>query len=382
MGDALSVMATAIKSGRAGEDVGPARVRTRGRCAIVAVESRVAAARSSRARGDDKRAARGPRTPRSASSDGPHEKTARETHEPPTGGFERRAYLWEEAVEAVQQVGVSPEQCFHALHDLAGVGPADGASEGSARGGGGRKRAWNLSTRKRQWKPRSFSHAPGVLEVAHDLEELLVRLGARADEPRLHRPDVLQRILGRFPARRDRGSHLTVIDSAPGTRFTRSPEGMRKTTSVRRTRAHDVTRRVYARSIAPNRTRARSGRRCSDVALARGVDCGAAARLRRTPSPVSGISRGRHSSWLATRQTRRFLIQAGLGIFRRATSRLAVCRSAKKSEAGENEEPSGREVELRTVNCRVICDLTAVLRSRRRARPTENRDFGCAPRDS
>lgn len=109
---------------------------------------------------------------------------------------------------------------------------------------------------KRQWKPRSFSHAPGVLEVAHDLEELLVRLGARADEPRLHRPDVLQRILGRFPARRDRGSHLTVIDSAPGTRFTRSPEGMRKTTSVRRTRAHDVTRRVYARSIAPNRTRA------------------------------------------------------------------------------------------------------------------------------
>jgi hypothetical protein len=47
-----------------------------------------------------------------------------------------------------------------------------------------------------------------------------------------------------------------VIDSAPGTRFTRSPEGMRKTTSVRRTRAHDVTRRVYARSIAPNRTRA------------------------------------------------------------------------------------------------------------------------------
>ena len=362
--------------------MGAARVRTRGRCAIVAVESRVAAARSSRARGDDKRAARGPRTPRSASSDGPHEKTARETHEPPTGGFERRAYLWEEAVEAVQQVGVSPEQCFHALHDLAGVGPADGASEGSARGGGGRKRAWNLSTRKRQWKPRSFSHAPGVLEVAHDLEELLVRLGARADEPRLHRPDVLQRILGRFPARRDRGSHLTVIDSAPGTRFTRSPEGMRKTTSVRRTRAHDVTRRVYARSIAPNRTRARSGRRCSDVALARGVDCGAAARLRRTPSPVSGISRGRHSSWLATRQTRRFLIQAGLGIFRRATSRLAVCRSAKKSEAGENEEPSGREVELRTVNCRVICDLTAVLRSRRRARPTENRDFGCAPRDS
>ena len=109
---------------------------------------------------------------------------------------------------------------------------------------------------KRQWKPRSFSHAPGVLEVAHDREKLLVRLGTRADEPHLHRPDVLQRILGRFPARRDRGSHLTVIDSAPGTRFTRSPEGMRKTTSVRRTRAHDVTRRVYARSIAPNRTRA------------------------------------------------------------------------------------------------------------------------------
>lgn len=190
---------------------------------------------------------------------------------------------------------------------------------------------------KRQWKPRSFSHAPGVLEVAHDLEELLVRLGARADEPRLHRPDVLQRILGRFPARRDRGSHLTVIDSAPGTRFTRSPEGMRKTTSVRRTRAHDVTRRVYARSIAPNRTRARSGRRCSDVALARGVDCAAAARLRRTPRPVSGISRGRHSSWLARRQTRRFLIQAGLGIFRRERAGPLGCLSQREKKRSERK---------------------------------------------
>lgn len=73
--------------------------------------------------------------------------------------------------------------------------------------------------RKRQWNPRSFSHVPGVLEVAHDLKELLVRLGTRADEPRLHRPDVLQRILGRLPARRDRGSHLTVFDCSrsPGT---------------------------------------------------------------------------------------------------------------------------------------------------------------------
>lgn len=214
----------------------------------------------------------------------------------------------------------------------------------SSAGGGGRKRAWNLSTRKRQWKPRSFSHAPGVLEVAHDLEELLVRLGARADEPRLHRPDVLQRILGRFPARRDRGSHLTVIDSAPGTRFTRSPEGMRKTTSVRRTRAHDVTRRVYARSIAPNRTRARSGRRCSDVALARGVDCADAARLRRTPRPVSGISRGRHSSWLARWKTRRFLIQARLRNFSPSEDGSACfgCLSQhEKSERSENEETSG-----------------------------------------
>ena len=191
---------------------------------------------------------------------------------------------------------------------------------------------------KRQWKPRSFSHAPGVLEVAHDLEELLVRLGARADEPRLHRPDVLQRILGRFPARRDRGSHLTVIDSAPGTRFTRSPEGMRKTTSVRRTRAPDVTRRVYARSIAPHRTRAYSGRRCSDVALARGVDCADAARLRRTPRPVSGISRGRHSSWLARWKTRRFLIQARLRNFSPSedgSACLAVCRSTKKASGAK-----------------------------------------------
>ena len=51
------------KTGRAGADAGAARVLTRGRCAIVAVESRIATARSSRARGDENRAARGPRTP-------------------------------------------------------------------------------------------------------------------------------------------------------------------------------------------------------------------------------------------------------------------------------------------------------------------------------
>ena len=40
---------------------------------------------------------------------------------------------------------MSPEQVLHALHDLAGVGPTDGTWEGSARGGGARKRGWNLS---------------------------------------------------------------------------------------------------------------------------------------------------------------------------------------------------------------------------------------------
>ena len=116
---------------------------------------------------------------------------------------------------------------------------------------------------KRQWKPRSFSHAPGVLEVAHDLEELLVRLGARADEPRLHRPDVLQRILGRFPARRDRGSHLTVIDSAPGTRFTRSPEGMRKQLPSDE-RARTTSRGACTRGVSPRTERERD--RVDDVA--------------------------------------------------------------------------------------------------------------------
>jgi hypothetical protein len=130
-----------------------------------------------------------------------------------------------------------------------------------------------------------------------------------------------------------------VIDSAPGTRFTRSPEGMRKTTSVRRTRAHDVTRRVYARSIAPNRTRARSGRRCSDVALARGVDCAAAARLRRTPRPVSKESRGEGTrvGWPDRRQTRRFLIQAGLGIFRRERARPLGCLSQREKKRSERK---------------------------------------------
>ena len=244
------------KTGRAGEDAGAARVLTPGRCAIVAVESRIATARSSRARGDENRAARGPRTPRSASSDGSHGKTARETHEPPTGSFERARTSGRKLLKPSSRSGCPPSRLFTRFTTSPVSDLRMERRRGQQRGRWRPKACVEFEHEKRQWKPRSFSHAPGVLEVAHDLEELLVRLGARADEPRLHRPDVLQRILGRFPARRDRGSHLTVIDSAPGTRFTRSPEGMRKTTSVRRTRAHDVTRRVYARSIAPNRTRA------------------------------------------------------------------------------------------------------------------------------
>ena len=244
------------KTGRAGADAGAARVLTRGRCAIVTVESRVATARSSRARGDENRAARGPRTPRSASSDGSHGKTARETHEPPTGGFERARTSGRKQLKPSSRSGCPPSRLFTRFTTSPVSDLRIERRRGQQRGRWRPKACVEFEHEKRQWKPRSFSHAPGVLEVAHDLEELLVRLGARADEPRLHRPDVLQRILGRFPARRDRGSHLTVIDSAPGTRFTRSPEGMRKTTSVRRTRAPDVTRRVYARSIAPNRTRA------------------------------------------------------------------------------------------------------------------------------
>lgn len=210
-----------------------------------------------RARAVTKTAPRAGRARRTVcSSDGSDGKTARETHGPPTGGFERARTSGRKQLKPSSRSGCPPSRLFTRFTTSPVSDLRIERRRGQQRGRWRPKACVEFEHEKRQWKPRSFSHAPGVLEVAHDLEELLVRLGARADEPRLHRPDVLQRILGRFPARRDRGSHLTVIDSAPGTRFTRSPEGMRKTTSVRRTRAHDVTRRVYARSIAPNRTRA------------------------------------------------------------------------------------------------------------------------------
>ena len=49
-----------------------------------------------------------------------------------TGG---RAHLWKEAVEAVEQIGVSPQEFFNPADHLRGVAPARGAGRGAFSGG-------------------------------------------------------------------------------------------------------------------------------------------------------------------------------------------------------------------------------------------------------
>ena len=49
-----------------------------------------------------------------------------------TGG---RAHLWKEAVEAVEQIGVSPQEFFNPADHLRGVAPARGAGRGAFRWG-------------------------------------------------------------------------------------------------------------------------------------------------------------------------------------------------------------------------------------------------------
>lgn len=70
---------------------------------------------------------------------------------------------------------------------------------------------------------RAAFHVPRVLEVAHDLEERLVHLRVRSQEPRLDRPDVRQGVLGRFPVRRHRRGHLAGSDGISSARSDAQP---------------------------------------------------------------------------------------------------------------------------------------------------------------
>ena len=114
--------------------------RGSGRCAIVATASRLLDVRSSRGFGYSERRARFGDSAVIHVGRVPGRPRARRERKSRRRGFERHAYLREETVEAVQQVGVSPKQSFHALDDLAGIGPVIAMVERSAREGGGRKR--------------------------------------------------------------------------------------------------------------------------------------------------------------------------------------------------------------------------------------------------